>query len=146
MAVPISYNVRNVRLRWQVTLLAVVGIALVVAVFAMLMAMSAGFQQALRSTGRDDNAMIVQRGSGSELTSAVPLEQRNQIIVDDRVARGADGQPLAAWDWVIVINLAKKDGSPTNVTFRAVTAKGLRGARAASASCRDASTRPGSTR
>jgi putative ABC transport system permease protein len=64
--------------------------------------------------------MIVQRGSGSELTSAVPLDQRNQIIVDDRVARGADGQPLASWDWVIVINLLKKDGQPTNVTFRAV--------------------------
>ena len=123
MAVPISYNVRNVRQRWQVSLLAVVGIALVVAVFAVLMAMAAGFETALRSTGRVDNAMIVQRGSGSELTSAVPLEQRNQIIVDDRVARGADGQPLAAWDWVIVINLLKKDGQPTNVTFRAVTPK-----------------------
>ena len=120
MAVPISYNISNVRQRWQVTLLAVVGIALVVAVFAMLMAMAAGFQQALRSTGREDNAMIVQRGSGSELTSGVPLEQRNQIIVDDRVARGSDGQALATWDWVIVLNLPKQDGSPTNVTFRAV--------------------------
>lgn len=123
MAVPVSYNVRNVRQRWQVTLLAVVGIALVVAVFAMLMAMAAGFQQALRSTGREDNAMIVQRGSGSELTSGVPLDQRNQIVVDDRIARGSDGQPLATWDWVIVLNLPKKDGSPTNVTFRAVPPK-----------------------
>jgi len=120
VAVPISYNVRNVRQRWQVTLLAVVGIALVVAVFATLMAMAAGFQHALRATGRLDNAMIVQRGSGSELTSGVPLEQRNQILVDERVARGKDGQPLASWDWVIVINLPKQDGQPTNVTFRAV--------------------------
>ena len=43
MALPLSYNVRNVRVRWQVTLLAIVGIALVVAVFAVLMAMSEGF-------------------------------------------------------------------------------------------------------
>jgi putative ABC transport system permease protein len=121
MALPLSYNVRNVRVRWQVTLLAIVGIALVVAVFSVLMAMSEGFRSALRSTGRPDNAMIVQRGSGSELTSGVPLDQRNQIIVDERVARGADGQPLAAWDWVIVINLPKADGKPTNVTLRAVT-------------------------
>ena len=42
MALPLSYNVRNVRERWQVTLLAVVGIALVVAVFVVLMAMSDG--------------------------------------------------------------------------------------------------------
>jgi putative ABC transport system permease protein len=51
----------------------------------------------------------------------VPLEHRNQIIVDDRVARGADGQPLASWEWVIVIAMPKiTDGQPANVTFRAV--------------------------
>jgi ABC-type lipoprotein release transport system permease subunit len=121
VAVPISYNIRNVRQRWQVTLLAVVGIALVVAVFTVLMSMSEGFRTALRSTGRDDNAIVVQRGSASELTSAVPLDQRNQIIVDERVARGSDGQPLASWEWVIVIAMPKiTDGQPTNVTFRAV--------------------------
>jgi len=121
MALPLHYNVRNVRVRWQVTLLAVSGIALVVAVFAVLMSMSEGFKTALKSTGRPDNAIIVQRGSGSELTSGVPLEARNMIIVDDRVARGADGQPLASWDWVIVISLVKAtDGMPTNVTLRAV--------------------------
>jgi putative ABC transport system permease protein len=121
MALPLHYNVRNVRIRWQVTLLAVSGIALVVAVFAVLMSMSEGFKTALKSTGRLDNAMIVQRGSGSELTSGVPLEARNMIVVDDRVARGADGQPLASWDWVIVISLVKAtDGTPTNVTLRAV--------------------------
>ena len=41
----------------------------------------------------------------SVVTSAVPLDHRNQIIVDDRVARGPDGQPIASWDWVIVISL-----------------------------------------
>ena len=53
MALPLSYNVRNVRNRWQVTLLAVSGIALVVAVFAVLMSMSEGFAMALRATGSD---------------------------------------------------------------------------------------------
>lgn len=124
MAVPLSYNIRNLRQRWQVTLLAIVGIAMVVAVFTVIMSMSEGFRLALKATGRDDNAIIVQRGSASELTSAVPLDQRNQILVDDRVARGADGQGLATWDWVIVISAPKlTDGLPTNVTFRAVPPK-----------------------
>jgi putative ABC transport system permease protein len=122
MALPLSYNVRNVRVRWQVTLLAISGIALVVAAFAVLMAMAEGFATALRSTGRRDNAIIVQRGSASELTSAVPLEQRNMILADERVARGPDGQALASWDWVIVMALPKRtDGKPTNVTLRAVS-------------------------
>src|SRR5919109_2942840 len=124
MALPLYYNVRNVQVRWQVTLLAVSGIALVVAVFAVLMSMSEGFAAALRSTGRTDNAIIVQRGSASELTSGVSIESRNQIIVDDRVARGSDGQSMASPEWVVVIGLPKKDsGDPSNVTLRAVTAR-----------------------
>jgi putative ABC transport system permease protein len=122
MALPLSYNVRNVRMRWQVTLLAVGGIALVVAVFAVLMSMSEGFRAALRSTGRPDNAIVVQRGSSSELTSGVPLEDRNMIIVDDRVARDASGQPLASWELVVVLALPRASGGePANVTLRAVT-------------------------
>ena len=73
MALPISYNIRNVKVRWQVTLLAISGIALVVAVMAVLLSMSSGFQMALRATGRPDNALIVQRGSASELTSGVGI-------------------------------------------------------------------------
>jgi putative ABC transport system permease protein len=122
MALPLYYNIRNVRVRWQVTLLAVCGIALVVAAFAVLMSMSEGFKAALRSTGRTDNAIIVQRGSGSELTSGVGIDARNQIIVDQRIARGPDGQPLASPEWVVVIGLPKKETKePINVTLRAVT-------------------------
>jgi len=121
MALPLSYNVRNVRIRWRVTLLALVGIALVVSVFVVLLAMSAGFETTLRSTGRTDNVIIVQRGSASEMTSGVPLDQRQMILADDRIARDADGQPMASWEWVVVIAMPKRaDGSPTNVTMRAV--------------------------
>lgn len=122
MALPLRYNVRNVRVRWQLTLLAVGGIALVVSVFTVLMAMSAGFEKALRTTGRPENAIVVQRGSGSELTSAVPIGDRNMIMVDERVARDSAGKPMASWDWVIVLGLPRKsDGQPANVTLRAVT-------------------------
>jgi ABC-type lipoprotein release transport system permease subunit len=126
MAIPLYYNMRNVRQRWQVTLLAVGGIALVVAVFAVLMSMSEGFRAALRSTGRTDNAMIVQRGSASELTSAVPLDDRNKIIVDERIALDDEGRPLASWEWVVVIGLPRlSDGMPANITLRAITPRGL---------------------
>jgi putative ABC transport system permease protein len=122
VALPLSYNVRNVRVRWQLTLLAIFGIALVVAVFTVLMSMSAGFEAALRSTGRHDNAIVVQRGSSSELTSGVPLADRNTIVVDERVARDERGQPLASWEQVVVIGLPRaSDGQPANVTLRAVT-------------------------
>jgi putative ABC transport system permease protein len=122
VALPLYYNVRNVRVRWQLTMLAIFGIALVVAVFAVLMSMSAGFEAALRSTGRTDNAIVVQRGSSSELTSGVPLADRNMIVVDDRVARDAQGRPLASWELVVVLGLPRaSNGQQANVTLRAVT-------------------------
>ena len=40
MALPLSYNVRNVLVRWKVTLFALAGISLVVAVLIALTAMS----------------------------------------------------------------------------------------------------------
>jgi len=122
MALPISYNVRNVRTRWQVSLLAVIGIGLVVTVFVALMAMRTGFTQALRATGVPENAMVVQRGSASELTSWVPLDHRNKIVVDPRVAVGSDGRPMASPEIVVVGAMPRRtDGLQTNVTIRGVT-------------------------
>jgi putative ABC transport system permease protein len=122
MALPLSYNVRNVRARWQVSLLAVFGIGLVVSVFVALLAMRTGFQQALRATGTTGNAIVVQRGSASELTSWVPLDHRNKVVVDSRVATGSDGQPLASPEIVVVGALPRRsDGVMVNVTVRGVT-------------------------
>jgi len=83
--------------------------------------MSEGFAMALRTTGRADNAMIVQRGSASELTSWIPLDQRQMIVVRDEVERGPDGQPLASPEDVVVTMKPKKDGEPTNITVRGVS-------------------------
>ena len=121
MPLPLSYNVRNMRVRWRLALLAVLGITLVVAVVAVLMAMSEGFSSALRSTGRRDNAIIVTRGSASEMMSEVSPEERNTILGDLRLARAADGQALASWESVMVMALRKRvDGRRTNVTLRGV--------------------------
>src|SRR5260370_31019097 len=127
MALPISYNIRNLVVRWKVTLLAIIGIGLVVTVFVVLLSMASGFSLALRATGRPDNGIVVQRGSGSELTSWFTHEQANLITVDSRVARGSDGQPLVSPELVIVANMYRRsDGKPTNVTVRAVTQKAFK--------------------
>jgi ABC-type lipoprotein release transport system permease subunit len=124
MALPLSYNIRNLIVRWRVTLLAIGGIALVVTVLVVLTAMSNGFRLALVATGSDANGIVVQRGSGSELTSFYSREHRNLIEADGRIARGADGQPLSSPEIVIVANFNRTaDGEPTNVTVRGVTAK-----------------------
>ena len=124
MALPITYNVRNLLVRWKVTLLAIFGIGLVVTVLVVLMAMAAGFRIALRTSGRPDNAVYIQKGSASELTSWANLNLVQLVSVDSRVARGKDGQPLASPEIVVVSNMPRRaDGKPTNVTVRGVTQK-----------------------
>ena len=122
MALPISYNVRNLIVRWKVTLLAIGGIALVVAVMLVLVAMSNGFRTALRSTGSTDNAIVIQRGQNSELTSGFTRDNANMIMVDSRVARDDQGKPLASPEIMIVNNMPRRqDGSSVNVVVRGVT-------------------------
>jgi len=126
MALPIVYNVRSLGQRWKVTLLAILGIAMVVAVFVTLLAMEAGFRISLRSTGSPNNGIVTQRGSQSELTSWMAIGDANVVKVDPRVARNAEGVPLASCEVVILTTRPKRsDGQPANITFRGVSPIGL---------------------
>jgi putative ABC transport system permease protein len=122
MAIPISYNVRNVLVRWKVTLLALGGISLVVAVLIALTAMANGFRVALKATGSPDNAIVTQRGSGSELTSGFSKDNASTILVDSRVKRDSGGRPLASPEMVVVASIPRLgDGTEVNVTVRGVS-------------------------
>ena len=117
MNLPLSYNVRNVRQRWKVTVLAVGGIALVVAVFITLIALYNGFRTALASTGTLENGIVVQRGSQSELTSGIPRDDAEFLWADDRIARDEQGRPLASPELVVAASLPRRDG-PTDVNVQ----------------------------
>ena len=122
MALPIRYNIRNLGQRWKVTLLAIFGIALVVAAVVVIASMGAGFQAALRATGTDNNAIVTQRGSLSELTSWINIGNAQTIMTDPRIARDSNGTPLASCEIVIIASKPKKsDNQPANITLRGVT-------------------------
>ncbi len=117
-----SYSFHNVRQRWKVTLLALGGIALVVAVFVALLSLQSGLRLALAESGRPDNGIIVQRGSQGELMSGFGRRTADRLSVDDRVARNAEGRPLASPELVVAVVLPRKaDGLETNVQVRGVT-------------------------
>ena len=123
MALPLSYNIRSLYVRVHVTLLAIGGIALVVAVLTVLIAMAMGFRLALQATGSPENAIVTQRGSESELTSVMSRENANVLSVNERVQRNAEGQPLASPEMVVVAAMGRNDGASTNIVIRGVTKK-----------------------
>jgi putative ABC transport system permease protein len=122
MALPFTYTFRNLMVRWKVTLLAIVGICLVVMVLMALLSVASGFQMTLRATGSPQNAIVVQQGADAELSSSVSTDHVNLIAVDSRVARAADGTPLASPEFITIVALPRRaDGVLANVTVRAVT-------------------------
>ena len=123
MALPLSYNIRSLYVRVHVTLLAIGGIALVVAVLTVLIAMAMGFRLALQATGSPENAIVTMRGSQSELTSGMSRENANVLSVNERVQRNAEGQPLASPEMVVVAAMVRNDGASTNIVIRGVTKK-----------------------
>jgi putative ABC transport system permease protein len=122
-----SLNLKSIPERWGASLVIVVGLAGVVAVFTALLAMAEGFQSTLKSAGRADVAMVLRGGSQAELNSALLRDQVTLIKQAPGIARDEDDQPLASAEMIVIAELAKKgDRSAQNVTVRGIGPKGMK--------------------
>ena len=65
MAIPFSYNLRNLWTRRLTTFLTAGGMALVVFVFAAILMLAEGLQKTLVDTGSYDNVVVIRKGCGS---------------------------------------------------------------------------------
>ncbi|MDD4349692.1 MAG: ABC transporter permease [Opitutales bacterium] len=124
--IPISYNIRSIRARFTSTIVAVLGIAGVVAVFLAMLAMVNGFQSVMVSTVSPDNAMIRRAGSGSEMESLFMLEELRIIQDLPEVAQNAEGKPIYSGDVVVVVPLLMRStGTEANVQMRGISGNTL---------------------
>lgn len=126
MAIPISYNVRNLIVRKTTTLMTAIGIALTVAVLAAVFALVNGLRTAFAATGDPLHVLVMRQGGNAELTSVV-TQQSFQIIKSfPGIAKGADGQPMASLEIVSVINLTSPENpNGMNVTLRGLSRMGI---------------------
>jgi len=117
-----NISVRSIPDRWAPSLVIVIGLAGVVAVFTALLAMAAGFESTLKATGSRDNAIILRGGSDAELNSAFDRDSTDLIKQEPGIRPGADGKPLASAELMVIAELIRKDDvkSGANVTLRGV--------------------------
>ena len=101
MAIPLSYNVRSLGVRWSSTLVAVIGIAGTVGVFVAMLALANGFRATLVHSGLPDNAIVLRGGATSEMMSGMGLDQVKVIEDEPGVAR-KNGQPVVSPEVVVV--------------------------------------------
>lgn len=116
-----SYNLRSMIVRKGTAAMTAGGIAMVVAVFVMTLAIAQGFRQTLVVSGSPDNAILLRRGATAETVSAVLRTDIPLVESLPQVARSSDNRPMASPELVVAIAVPRiSDGQPANVPARGV--------------------------
>jgi putative ABC transport system permease protein len=104
--IPVSYNVRNIRVRKTTSIAAILGLALVVFVFASTLMLSNGIDKTLGRSAAGDVAVVLRKGATSEMESSIEDPSVNLVINDTTLAQPARG-PRGVAEVVMVVLLDK---------------------------------------
>ena len=125
MAIPLSYNLRNLVVRKTTTLMTALGIALTVAVLLSVLALVNGLQSAFKSTGNPLQILVMRKGATAELSSGLTRAIFQDLKVNPGIARRG-AEPMASLEVVTVINLPSVDSPDgTNLTLRGLLLSGV---------------------
>jgi putative ABC transport system permease protein len=126
MAIPIRYNIRNLKLRKGLTIMTSLGIALTVTTAIFLMALLAGLDRAFVTSGDPQNVLVMRKGSQAELSGGFDAALFPTLKTLPGIAKDSHGEPMASGEWVVVIVLPRADGTgEVNVTVRGMMPDGL---------------------
>ena len=125
MAIPLKYNLRNLRVRWRSTLATMLGIALVVGVFNLVMALYRGMEATYINTGDARNLIVLRKGSTAESSSQIGRDEARRVKYLDGIVRNAQNQPLASAEIIVLINLERVGGGTANVLVRGIGPVGI---------------------
>ena len=120
-------NLKSIPQRWGPSLVIVIGLAGVVAVFTALLAMGEGFNSTLASTGSKDIALVLRGGSAAELNSGLSRDEATLIKLGPGIRKDAEGRPLASGEVLVIAELFKKGETRngSNITVRGVEPAGF---------------------
>lgn len=125
-AIPLSYVMRNLWVRRVTTVLTAGGMALVVFVFATVLMMSEGINETMVATGQPDNVLILRKGAGAEINSAITRSQASNLDALPGIATDNQGRRLVSREVAVLNNLPKRDSvEMANVTLRGTSDIGL---------------------
>jgi putative ABC transport system permease protein len=126
MAIPVSYNIRNLIVRRTTTLMTALGIALTVAVLLSILSLVNGLRTTLGASGDPLQVLVLRKGSESELVSNFLRTQFQDLKFKPGIARGNDGQPLASLEVMTVVNMVSVDAPEgMNVSVRGLPPAGI---------------------
>ncbi len=120
MAIPLKYNVRSMLVRRVSTAMTGGGIALVVAVFVIVMALVAGLNSAISDTGDPDNVIVLRKGATTETYSAIQLDQFDAMKFLPEIRREPGGEVDASPELPVQALMYRSGGGRDNIVVRGV--------------------------
>src|SRR5437764_13373657 len=117
--VPIGYNVRNLMVRWWITLLTAAAFTLVVGLLTVMLAFVNGMYKLTESSGQPGNVMILADGATDELFSNMAYSDTSNIERQPGVLKDSKGTPLCSKEVYIVVNqpIPNPAGAPQRRRF-----------------------------
>src|SRR4051812_44105525 len=97
-------NLRSISERKAASIVALTGIAGVVAILVGVLSMREGFHAALDQAGAADVAMVMRSGSVAELSSGLTLDQ-TRIIANATTIVEKDGVPLVSPELSVIVDM-----------------------------------------
>jgi cell division protein FtsX len=91
--VPLSYNLRNLAVRWRTTFLTALAFTLVVSLLTVMLAFVKGMDKLTEGSGQPGNVMVLSDGATDELFSTLAYNDTNNVE-RERVIVDADDHPL----------------------------------------------------
>jgi putative ABC transport system permease protein len=126
VALPLTYNIRNVFVRWRATAATVLGVALVVTVYVLVQSLAIGLEKSSRNTGDPRNVLIARKGSTAESSSLVTRDQFKLLQYMPQIDRDAQGRPLVSADVLVLISLPRRgNAGEAHVLFRGISPVGM---------------------
>jgi putative ABC transport system permease protein len=126
MAIPLSYNFRNLMVRKTTTLITSVGIMLSVAVLVASLALVNGLRTVFANTGHPLQLLVLRIGGTSELGSFIPRESFEILRSKAGIAVDEKATALVSPELVNVANLPSVDNPKgMNITVRGLNPVGI---------------------
>lgn len=118
----VGLNLRILPERLGSSLISVIGIACVVAVFVGLFSIATSFQAITRSNGDEGTLLVLSEGADFEGNSNLDRLTMNAIANSPLLARNTDGAALASFEFTRPISVTRKAAQdPVNINVRGIS-------------------------
>ncbi|MHB8416915.1 MAG: ABC transporter permease [Myxococcales bacterium] len=119
--IPLSYSLRSLLRRPLTVIVTLVGLTVVVAVFAAMLMLSSGVRETLAKSGSPDNFLVLRDGATSEAVSGVSRDQVRLFSALPELAKSPSGAPLVDPELALIGGFDRVDGTGrANVAIRGV--------------------------